>query len=280
VATSKQEAREAKRRIAHMEAKRDLRAQQAKRRKRDNVVAAVAGVAVVALAVILQLAVFSHNPTAEQTAAAEAGLNSSPSASAPAASDTAAASASAQASATAVHTNSANIPLPSTADGKTFTGELSLNKQSLGVEIDGTKAPQAAAVFKSLADQNFFAGLTCHRLTNADNFGVLQCGSKNGDGNGDPNYQWGPVENSPADGKYPAGTIAVARGSDTYSNGTQFFIVYKDTVLPQDTGGYTIMGKVTSGLDVVQKIADAGITGGGTDGAPVTPVTIDSFTLN
>ncbi|HEV7166661.1 MAG TPA: peptidylprolyl isomerase [Micrococcaceae bacterium] len=280
MATSKQEAREAKRRIAHMEAKRDLRAQQAKRRKRDNVVAAVAGVAVVALAVILQLAVFSHNPTAEQTAAAEAGLNSSPSASAPAASDTAAASASAQASATAVHTNSANIPLPSTADGKTFTGELSLNKQSLGVEIDGTKAPQAAAVFKSLADQNFFAGLTCHRLTNADNFGVLQCGSKNGDGNGDPNYQWGPVENSPADGKYPAGTIAVARGSDTYSNGTQFFIVYKDTVLPQDTGGYTIMGKVTSGLDVVQKIADAGITGGGTDGAPVTPVTIDSFTLN
>ena len=279
MATSKQEAREAKRRIAHMEAKRDLRAQQAKRRKRDNVVAAVAGVAVVALAVILQLAVFSHNPTAEQTAAAEAGLNSSPSASAPAASDTAAASASAQASATAVHTNSANIPLPSTADGKTFTGELSLNKQSLGVEIDGTKAPQAAAVFKSLADQNFFAGLTCHRLTNADNFGVLQCGSKNGDGSGDPNYQWGPVENSPADGKYPAGTIAVARGSDTYSNGTQFFIVYKDTVLPQDTGGYTIMGKVTSGLDVVQKIADAGITGGGTDGAPVTPVTIDSFTL-
>ena len=280
MATSKQEAREAKRRIAHMEAKRDLRAQQARRRKRDNVVAAVAGAAAVALAVVLQLAVFSHNPTAEQTAAAEAGLNASPSASAPAASGSASASASAQATATAVQTNGANIPLPSTAADKTFTGELSLNKQPLGVEIDGTKAPQAAAVFKSLADQNFFAGLTCHRLTNADNFGVLQCGSKNGDGNADPSYQWGPVENSPADGKYPAGTIAVARGSSTYSNGTQFFIVYKDTVLPQDTGGYTIMGKVTSGLDVVQKIADAGISGGGTDGAPVTPVTIDSFTLN
>lgn len=268
--TSKQEAREAKRRIAHMDAKRDLREQQATRRKRDNVFAAVAAGGVIAVAVVLQLVVFSHNPTAEQTAAAEAGLSSSAGATA---------GASGAASATAARTNAANIPLPATAAGKTFTGELSLNKQTMGVEIDGSTAPQAAAVFKSLADQNFFAGLTCHRLTNADNFGLLQCGSKNGDGNGDPNYQWGPVENSPADGKYPAGTIAVARGSDAYSNGTQFFIVYKDTVLPQTTGGYTIMGKVNSGLDVVQKIADGGITGGGTDGTPVTPVTIDSFTL-
>lgn len=282
--TSKQEAREAKRRIAHMDAKRDLREQQATRRKRDNVFAAVAAGGVIAFAVVLQLVVFSHNPTAEQTAAAEAGLSSSASPSAAASSSAGAsasgtAGASSAASATAARTNAANIPLPATAAGKTFTGELSLNKQPMGVEIDGSTAPQAAAVFKSLADQNFFAGLTCHRLTNADSFGLLQCGSKNGDGNGDPNYQWGPVENSPADGKYPAGTIAVARGSDVYSNGTQFFIVYKDTVLPQTTGGYTIMGKVTSGLDVVQKIADAGTTGGGTDGTPVTPVTIDSFTL-
>ncbi|HEY8296156.1 MAG TPA: peptidylprolyl isomerase, partial [Micrococcaceae bacterium] len=228
---SKQEAREAKRRIAHMDAKRDLREQQATRRKRDNVFAAVAAGSVIALAVVLQLVVFSHNPTADQTAATEAGLSSSASPSAAASSSASAtAGASSAASATAARTNAANIPLPATAAGKTFTGELSLNKEPMGVEIDGSTAPQAAAVFKSLADQKFFAGLTCHRLTNADNFGLLQCGSKNGDGNGDPNYQWGPVENSPADGKYPAGTIAVARGSDAYSNGTQFFIVYKDTV--------------------------------------------------
>ncbi|MCY0903791.1 peptidylprolyl isomerase [Arthrobacter sp. H14-L1] len=268
--STNRDAREQKRRISSMEAKRSLREQQAKRRKRDNVAAAVAIVAVVVLAVVLQLTVFSHNPTADQTAAVQAPLDSSPSPSAPA---------SAGATSSAAQTNSPGVPPASAAAGKTFTGSLSLNGAPMGVEIDGTKAPQAAAVFKSLADEGFFKGLSCHRLTDANNFGVLQCGSKAGDGAGDPAYQWGPVENSPADGKYPAGTIAVARGSSTYSNGTQFFIVYKDTVLPQTDGGYTIMGKVTSGLDVVQKIAAAGITGGSTDGAPVTPVTIDSFTL-
>ncbi len=271
MASTKRDGRENKKRIAIMEAKRGLREQQGRRRKRDNVVAAVAIVAVVVFAVVLQLTVFSHNPTADQTAAVEAGLDASASASA---------SPSAEASSTAPETNTANIPPASDAAGKTFTGELSLNGAPLGIEIDGAAAPQAAAVFKSLADESFFNGLTCHRLTNAANFGVLQCGSKNGNGAGDPGYQWGPVENSPADGQYPAGSIAVARGSSTYSNGTQFFIVYKDTVLPQTAGGYTIMGKVTSGLDVVQKIADAGIAGGSADGAPVTPVTIDSFTLH
>ncbi|MGA7204786.1 MAG: peptidylprolyl isomerase, partial [Specibacter sp.] len=197
-------------------------------------------------------------------------------------SPTATATATAQPTATAVQTNSPTVPLASTAKGKTFTGTLMLNGKPLGVELDGTKAAQAAAVFKSLTAENFFAGKTCHRLADSTNFGVLQCGSLKGDGNGDPTYQWGPVENTPADGKYPAGTIAVARGATTYTNGTQFFITFKDTVLPQDTGGYTIVGKVTSGLDVVKAIAAGGITpgaNGATDGAPKTKVTIDSFTL-
>ncbi|MGZ4663039.1 MAG: peptidylprolyl isomerase, partial [Arthrobacter sp.] len=141
----------------------------------------------------------------------------------------------------------------------------------------------AAAVFKSLADQNYYSGVSCHRLTTADTFGVLQCGSKTGDGQADPAYNWGPLENTPADNKYPAGTIAVARtGNNAYGNGTQFFIVYKDTTIPADSaGGYTVVGKVTSGLDVVTKIAAAGIKAGGnaTDGAPAEPVTIDSFSL-
>jgi peptidyl-prolyl cis-trans isomerase B (cyclophilin B) len=151
------------------------------------------------------------------------------------------------------------------------------------VQLDGTKAPQAAAVFKSLADQGYYKGVSCHRLTTAENFGVLQCGSKSGDGQGDPNYTWGPLENTPTDNKYPAGTIAVARtGNNAYGNGTQFFIVYKDTVIPADSaGGYTVVGKVTSGLDVVTKIAAAGLKTGqsGTDGAPAEAVTIDSFSL-
>ena len=267
MAPSPRETREAKRRIQQMEAKRALRRDQEKRRKRDNLIAGGAAAAAVTLAVVLQLAVFSGNPTEEEFAAAEAGLNSP----------------SASASPSAPATNAANIPKPETAAGKVFTGELKLNRGALGVQLDGTKAPQAAAVFKSLADEGYYKGVSCHRLTTAENFGVLQCGSKTGDGQGDPNYTWGPLENTPANNKYPAGTIAVARtGGNAYGNGTQFFIVYKDTVIPADAaGGYTVVGKVTSGLDVVTKIAAAGLKKGenATDGAPVEPVTIDSFSL-
>ena len=169
------------------------------------------------------------------------------------------------------------------AAGQTFTGELVLNGSALGVELNGTDAPQATAVFKSLSDEGYFSGKTCHRLTTGESFGVLQCGSPTGDGQGAPDYTWGPLENTPADNAYPAGTIAVARtGNNAYGNGTQFFIVYKDTVIPADSaGGYTVVGKVTSGLDVVSNLAAAGITPGSsdTDGAPVEPVTIDSFSL-
>jgi peptidyl-prolyl cis-trans isomerase B (cyclophilin B) len=267
LAASSRSAREAKRRIQQMEAKRELRRDQEKRRKRDNIVAAGAGTAVLVLAVVLQLTVFSNNPTEEEYAAAQAGLTS------PSATPTP----------SVAPTNAENIPKPETAAGKLFTGELVLDRGALGVEIDGTKAPQAAAVFKSLADQGFYTGIRCHRLTTAENFGVLQCGSKTGDGQGDPDFTWGPLENVPADNKYPAGTIAVARsGDNAYGNGTQFFIVYKDTEIPADSaGGYTVVGKVTSGLDIVTNIAGAGVQPGAnpTDGAPVEPVTIDSFSL-
>ena len=266
MAASSRSAREAKRRVQQMEAKRELRKEQDKRRKRDNVLAVGAGTAAVVVALVLQLTVFSSNPTEDEYAAAQAGLTT-PSAT-PSATPT---------------SNAENIPKPETAAGKTFTGELKLNSGTLGVELDGTAAPQAAAVFKSLADQKFYAGLSCHRLTTGETFGVLQCGSKAGDGSSDPSFTWGPLENTPQDNNYPAGTIAVARsGGNAYGNGTQFFIVYKDTVIPADAaGGYTVVGKVTSGLDVVSNIAAAGLKPGdnATDGAPAEPVTIDSFSL-
>ncbi|MDP5226068.1 MULTISPECIES: peptidylprolyl isomerase [Arthrobacter] len=249
--------------MRQMEARRSLRNAQQQRRKRDNVLAIGAGVVAVGLAVVLQLTAFASNPTPDEYAAVQAGLASPSASPSPTAS------------------NVGNIPNPDVARGKTFTGTLTLNGKPLGVTLDGTKAPQAVSVFKTLADQNFFKGNNCHRLTTSGIF-VLQCGSKDGKGGADPAFQWGPVENVPANGVYPAGTIAVARAASTYSNGTQFFVVYKDSKLPVDTGGYTVMGKVTSGLDAVSAIAATGVTSGGTsatDGQPATKVTIDSFTL-
>lgn len=253
--------REMRRHISQIEARRELKRAQEKRRRKDSTVAGIAALAVLALAVALQVFWFSSNPTAAQMDVLEEAPGVAES---PAAEPT---------------ENGSNIPDPSISAGKVFTGTLATSAGDIGVQLDGEVAPQAVAVFTTLAEEGFFEGKTCHGLTTAETMGVLQCGSLNGDGAGDPGYQWGPVENTPEDGVYPAGTIAVARGATTDSNGTQFFIVYKDSHIPQNTGGYTIMGSVTSGLDIVQEIADAGVDGGGEDGAPATPVTIDSLTL-
>jgi peptidyl-prolyl cis-trans isomerase B (cyclophilin B) len=254
--------RQTRRRIAQMEARRALRSEQARRRRRDNLVGGAVLAAAIATGLVLQLLVFGTDPTAAQLQQAEAGLEVP------------------DAEASATPSNAANIPSADVARGRTFTGTLATSAGNLKVSLDGTRAPQAVSVFSTLAGDGFFAGKDCHRLTTADAMGVLQCGSADGTGAGDPDYQWGPVENTPADGSYPAGTIAVARGQSTSSNGTQFFIAWKDSVIPQDTGGYTIMGKVTGGLDVLRKIAAGGVKESGSeDGAPKIPVSIKSFTL-
>lgn len=245
--------RENRRRVARMEARRAFARGRARRRKRDNLFAAAAAAVVLALAVALQVSWFSSNPTADELALLK---------------DQAAAA------------DARPVPDASLAAGKVFSGSLSLGQGDIGVELDGNTAPQAVAVFKTLADEGFFNGKSCHRLTATEQMGVLQCGSESGDGAADPDFQWGPVENSPADGFYPAGSIAVARGEGPMSHGTQFFIVYKDSTITQETGGYTIMGKVTSGLDVLESIASRGIASGETDGSPNDPVTINSLTLN
>jgi peptidyl-prolyl cis-trans isomerase B (cyclophilin B) len=77
----------------------------------------------------------------------------------------------------------------------------------------------------------------------------------------------------------------MARGADPYSQSSQFFITYADTTLDASTGGYTVFGKVTSGLDkFVSAIANAGVApaAGSTDtsdGAPVVPTKITSLTV-
>lgn len=168
------------------------------------------------------------------------------------------------------------LPDPSFAEGRTWTAAMTTSVGNLTLELDGAAAPQAVASFVSLAQQGYFDGTGCHRLTTGS-IHVLQCGDPTGSGSGGPGYTFGPVENAPADNVYPAGTIAMARvPNDGESMGSQFFLVYEDsTISPDSAGGYTVFGKITSGLDVVQAVADAGVTGGASDGAPVTPVTIE-----
>jgi peptidyl-prolyl cis-trans isomerase B (cyclophilin B) len=156
-----------------------------------------------------------------------------------------------------------SLPDPSTAEDRDWTASLDLNGSPLQLTLDGAAAPQAVASFVSLANAGFFDDTECHRLTTAGIF-VLQCGDPTATGTGGPGYNFGPIENAPEDGVYPAGTVAMARvGGDAESNGSQFFLVYADSTIPSDAaGGYTVFGTVDEGLDVVQAIAAEGLVDG------------------
>lgn len=164
-------------------------------------------------------------------------------------------------------------PDKATAAGKTFTAVVTTNCGDITLQLDGAKAPQTVASFVGLAKAGYFADSPCHRITTQDPLFVLQCGDPLGGAGSGPGYSYG-IENAPKDGKYPRGSLAMARTTDPNSNADQFFIVYKDTDLSSVPAGYSIFGTVTGGIDIVDKIAAAGVNGGATDGAPAAPISI------
>jgi len=171
------------------------------------------------------------------------------------------------------------VPAKSDAAGKTFNVTLATTCGDITMALDGTKAPQAVSSFVFLAKQGFFDGSKCHRLT-TENIYVLQCGDPTASGSGGPGYEFGPVENAPKDAVYPAGTVAMARAASPDSQGSQFFLVYRDSEIAKgDPNGYTVMGKITGGLDVVTKVAEGGTVDGGGDGEPKRAVSITGTTV-
>ncbi|HEY0259799.1 MAG TPA: peptidylprolyl isomerase [Lacisediminihabitans sp.] len=256
---AEREAREARDRLRRYNARQAVHGNQLKRRRRDNLWAIIGVIVVVGLATLTQVVYFTAGPG---TPAPSASPSASPSAAAGA--------------------NTGDVPSKTIAAGRTWTGKLGLNGITLGISLDGKKAPQAVSAVISLAQQGFYTstGSSCHRLTTSDTAKLIQCGSVNGDGTGDPGFTFGPLENVPSDGVYPAGTIAMARGTGEYSQSSQFFITYGDSTLADATGGYTVVGTVTSGLDAfVSQIADKGVADGSTDGTPAVPTKITELTV-
>jgi peptidyl-prolyl cis-trans isomerase B (cyclophilin B) len=143
----------------------------------------------------------------------------------------------------------------------------------LGLTLDAEQTPCTAHSFVSLAEQGWFDGTRCHRLTTQGIF-VLQCGDPTATGSGGPGYEFD--DELTTEETYPAGTLAMANsGEDT--NGSQFFIVYDDTQLPPL---YTVFGAVDdAGLEAVRDVAREGTADGGPDGTPATEVAIDSATV-
>jgi len=256
--TKEQERARARRRQQKLQAREAERARQAARNRQVAVVV-VAVLAVVALFVFLSVKLAGDDTNAA----------SSPSASATSA------AASGKCKAAPKTPNSVKKvakPDKATAAGKTFEAVITTNCGTITLELDGEKAPQTVASFLALAKAGYWADSPCHRLTTQGIF-VLQCGDPLGGAGPGPGYTFG-LENTPKDGAYPKGTLAMARTSDPNSNSGQFFIVYDDSEIPVSTGGYSIFGTVTTGLDIVEEIAAAGVNGGATDGAPATPISI------
>lgn len=182
--------------------------------------------------------------------------------------------------------NPAQIPDAGISQCRDWVGTLQINKAKLGIKLDGNAAPQATANFIKLATEDgFYNGVPCTRLTTSGIF-VLQCGDNRGDGTGNPGYEFGPLENTPQAAKgvapiYKKGWLAMARSRDNdKSMGSQFFIVYADSKIPNDSkGGYTVFGEVTSGLSSLDSIIKAGTKDGSGDGVPKVASSIQSITL-
>jgi len=172
-------------------------------------------------------------------------------------------------------------PNPSLSENREWTGSITMGTVEVGISLDGQNAPQATANFVSLGQDDFYAATTCHRLTTEEIF-VLQCGDPEGSGLGGPGYAFGPIENAPEGDLYPAGTIAMARAPNIGdSMGSQFFIVYEDSVISSDlAGGYTVFGQITTGLDdLVRQFVEPGTADGSTDGLPASIAPISRITI-
>jgi len=157
---------------------------------------------------------------------------------------------------------------------RTFTFDT--NCGNIVVTTVGAKAPITITQLATLARGGFFNNTLCHRLTTQGLY-VLQCGDPTATGGGGPNFTYRD-ENLPVEGlnNYPAGTVAMAN-SGPGTNGSQFFLVFADTTLGAN---YTIWGTITQGLDIVKAIAKAGVKGGGADGAPNQPISINRVTVS
>jgi len=158
-----------------------------------------------------------------------------------------------------------------------YQATIHTNRGNIVINLLNSKATCAVNSFVSLASQKFYNKTSCHRLVTSGIF-VLQCGDPTGTGSGGPGYQFS--DENLAGAKYPAGTLAMAN-SGPNTNGSQFFLVYKNT--PGLQPNYTPFGTIVSGLKIVQNVAKAGsdnafaAQGGG--GHPKEKVVIKSVTI-
>lgn len=246
--------------------------QRDRRRRRNATITSVIGTLLV-IGIILSFVVATGDDNKTNNS------GGSPSASAPTAPTTVATTTAAPASypcnwqqVSVTPAKQVSVP-PTTRPPRTGTVDLlvATTQGTMTFQLDRAAAPCAAENFVSLAQQNYFNGAPCHRLTSGS-LNVLQCGDPTGKGSGGPGYEFN--DELTGHEKYTRGVIAMANGGPN-TNGSQFFIVYKNSTLGPN---YTVFGKVTSGLKVVDKVAARGSNPAG-DGKPKLPIKFNTVTV-
>jgi len=156
---------------------------------------------------------------------------------------------------------------------KAYTGSLQTNKGTIQVEFFPNDAPVTVNNFVCLAEDGYFNNTPFHRIVKGF---VIQGGDPTGTGSGGPGYKFA---DEPITKDYERGTLAMANAGPN-TNGSQFFIVLDDLrgKLPKN---YTIFGRVTGGMDVVDAIASTPTRTGrsGENSSPTEPVTLEKVTI-
>ncbi len=180
-----------------------------------------------------------------------------------------------------VGNNSVQTPSSPTASTTVLIKELKNNMHTVSIETNkGTivfetydsDSPNTVNNFMSLANKGFYNEVIFHRVIKGF---MIQGGDPTGTGRGGPGYTFADELNPSTDSYkngYKRGVVAMAN-SGPNTNGSQFFIMHKDTPLPN---AYTIFGNVVSGMEVVDAIANTKI---GAEDRPVENITIKSVTV-
>jgi cyclophilin family peptidyl-prolyl cis-trans isomerase len=168
----------------------------------------------------------------------------------------------------------AKLPKPKEklAAGKTYVAQVVTSCGEFDITLDAKRAPRTGGSFKYLADKGFYDGLTFHRIVAGF---VIQGGDPQGTGMGGPGYS--VVEAPPKSLAYTKGVVAMAKTQTEKpgTSGSQFFVVTaEDAQLPPE---YALLGKVTKGLDVVDKISAVPTTA---EDQPAEPVVIRSVKVS
>lgn len=179
----------------------------------------------------------------------------------------------------------AEAPDPALADDAQWTAVVHTTCGDIVLALDGRAAPRTVASFLLLAQSGYWRDSDCNRLTTRQApTGVLQCGDPTGRGLGDPGYRL-PLESVPRNGHYARGWVGMARtDSGLPATATEFFVVHRSFGLPprlapgevpySGAAAYSVFGRVTSGMGIVDAIAAEGGEDTRPDGPPFASISI------